>query len=103
MVTVNGKRVVRSVPARILRKVLEEHATTGRTELEYWELLSDQATIPNQEHHHLSRLWSDWRRHWGGKPAYSSSHVRAATGRPRDRFPRGVAGRFESRGYHSFS
>jgi hypothetical protein len=54
-VTVGGRQVVRSIPARLLRKMLQEYERNGKTCFEYWELMNDDWVIPNKHAHHLTR------------------------------------------------
>ncbi len=44
-ITVNGKHLVSSAPARILRKLVHEFVTTGRTEFQHREFLHDENLI----------------------------------------------------------
>lgn len=53
--TVNGRQVVRSIPARLLRKMLENYSREEKTAFEYWEFMHDEQVILNKESHHLSR------------------------------------------------
>lgn len=55
MITIRGQQIVRSVPARILAKILREYSATGKTRFAYWEFLDDRGLLPDKQNHHLPR------------------------------------------------
>ncbi len=47
-ITVNGRHLVSSAPARILERLIKEHLATGRSEFQHLEFIHDESVISHQ-------------------------------------------------------